>query len=333
MKKYVYFFISIGIVFILYLLLGNQLDEVVKASKSIDLETFILLCFMQIGTIILVNGQWTSLGVVLLSKEVSYLHMFSIQAMATCMESITPSAKLGGEATRTMMLKQKYQIPYHESVALMVTQKFFSLLAFTCLCLLSMIYLFVTTSGVLFSIVVPSTILLAIIFVLFFFLIKFPKKTELIVRTFHLKVMNIYKVLMFVERFNGRIGCAVKNKHFFIKQVCFSFAIWLLFPIKAYMLSQSMHISLDFVTIAAISFCAYSVSMLPLTPGAIGTFETSIVLFLMGFYISSTEAMVYAIVLRFVTFWFVFLVCLIYGAIWFILLKCRLKRQVVKSAN
>lgn len=322
----------IGAIFVLLLLVNINLEEVMQASKLVDVRVLILLCMIQLATIGLVNWQWTSLGI-LLSKKVSYLQMFSIQVMATCIECITPSAKFGGEATRGMMFKSKYQIPYHESTALMVTQKFFSMLSFTILCLVSMLYLLMTSSGGLLSFLLPIAFLLVVIFLLFVFLILFPNTIVVIVNFFHFRVFKIYKVITFIEKFNDQLIRAMKNKTFFIKQFSISLTIWMIYPIKAFILSHSMGIPLNFLTLAAISFIAYSVAMVPLTPGSIGTFEASVVLLLTRYTVNSSDAMIFAIALRFVTFWFVFLFSLTYGSVVFLGKRVLFNRTVIKTNN
>jgi len=68
--------------------------------------------------------------------------------------------------------------------------------------------------------------------------------------------------------------------------------------------------------IAAITFAAYMVAMLPIFPGGLGGFEATMAGLLVAIGFAVSDAAVVTIVFRFITFWLVMLLSLAYCAIY-----------------
>lgn len=84
--------------------------------------------------------------------------------------------------------------------------------------------------------------------------------------------------------------------------------IWSFFAVKAYLVVIFLGVPLSFIEIAVVTYLTYMVGMLPLLPGGLGSFEGSMVFFVAPLGVSVSSGFTLAIVLRFVTFWFVFLI-------------------------
>jgi uncharacterized protein (TIRG00374 family) len=112
--------------------------------------------------------------------------------------------------------------------------------------------------------------------------------------------------------YRSALKTVFKQKKVLLRQTLLSLVIWNLFPVKAYLISLSLGLDLGFVPILAVTYLTYMIGMIPLLPGGIGTFEASTVLLLAPMGIMSHEALAFALILRFVTFWFVFFISSIY---------------------
>ncbi|OIJ22068.1 hypothetical protein BKP45_05175 [Anaerobacillus alkalidiazotrophicus] len=119
---------------------------------------------------------------------------------------------------------------------------------------------------------------------------------------------------MHLETFEDALKQLVGKKGTsWVGQLLLALIIWISFPFKAFLISISLQMDVNFLTISAITFLAYMVAMIPITPGGLGTFEGSTVLLLSSLQIAVTEAVIFAILLRFITFWFVFLISFLYS--------------------
>ena len=74
------------------------------------------------------------------------------------------------------------------------------------------------------------------------------------------------------------------------------------------LLVREFHVSMDYMSIAAITFLSYVIGMLPLLPGSIGSFESAMVALLSIRGVSMEMGISIAFIFRFVTFWFEFII-------------------------
>ncbi|NLB89131.1 MAG: flippase-like domain-containing protein, partial [Syntrophomonadaceae bacterium] len=107
-----------------------------------------------------------------------------------------------------------------------------------------------------------------------------------------------------------------KKRGEWIFQFILSMLIWVLFPIKMFLLTLPLFPEAHFIYISAITFVSYMVAMLPIFPGGLGGFEGTMsgLLLIMG--MSLSDSAVIAVVFRFVTFWFVILISLAFVSIY-----------------
>ncbi|MDG5788041.1 lysylphosphatidylglycerol synthase transmembrane domain-containing protein [Evansella sp. AB-P1] len=312
MKRTILFLI--GITLLSLLLWKGDFTLLLSSLVELKWTTLFFLCFLQVVTIGLLNYQWLSIAKPFF-PSVTYHSMLKIQMIGTLVESVTPAAKTGGEAVKAMLFKKTFQSTYGNAVSLISIQKLCSMTTFIPMACFSIIYMFLHFNNLPISIIVGS------------FLFVFSSITLLLAIT--LKVSTFKKVLLkktptrkwgtsllsFINSFEEGVERLGKNKGIVGLQLILSFLIWTLFPVKAYLISSSLQLDVPFLTIFSITLLAYMIAMLPLTPGGLGTFEGSTI-FLLGLAeIGLTEALLFAILLRFVTFWFVFIVSSLYCGI------------------
>ena len=84
----------------------------------------------------------------------------------------------------------------------------------------------------------------------------------------------------------------------------FSLLVWLLYPVKVFFVAAMLGIDVGHLTSAVSTYTAYLVSMLPLLPGGLGTFEGSMaIMFSIGGFDLATGIAI-ALLSRCITFWF-----------------------------
>jgi uncharacterized protein (TIRG00374 family) len=79
--------------------------------------------------------------------------------------------------------------------------------------------------------------------------------------------------------------------------------VWVLYPVKVLLVTQMLGMEMEFVDIATATYAAYLVSMLPLLPGGLGSFEATMALILSAKGMSFSEGLAVALLTRLVTFW------------------------------
>jgi uncharacterized protein (TIRG00374 family) len=65
--------------------------------------------------------------------------------------------------------------------------------------------------------------------------------------------------------------------------------------------------------------------MIPLLPGGVGSFEATMTSLLIAMHITHGQALAITLLFRFITFWFVILISLLYAGVW----KVRLRKDEI----
>jgi uncharacterized protein (TIRG00374 family) len=89
-----------------------------------------------------------------------------------------------------------------------------------------------------------------------------------------------------------------------------SFFIWFLYPLKLLIISYSFMAGADVFFVAATTFAAYLVALIPIFPGGLGGFEGTMSALLVSVGFVLNDALAVTVLFRFFTFWFVLLMSL-----------------------
>jgi len=223
-------------------------------------------------------------------------------------ESVTPSSKFGGETAKAYLFKKKIGIPYQNTISYLLAHKYISLFPF-----LILSFLFLIMASIQFhlpSVVYISFIVMVLFFVLLFSLIYWRREkldyesqdpNQLGILN---KLLNkIKEALEFIRKSASGVeeilSRSQKNKLFTI-----SFLIWIIYPIKIYLVATALGFEVGLILPVIATYSAYLVSMLPISPGGLGTFEGTMASIFMLADISFTQGMAIALLARSVTFWF-----------------------------
>ena len=283
--------------------------EILRHLENITLGQIVFLCALQMFTIFLNSLQLYTLAN-LLNLPVALGKIFSVYMSGTFVESVTPSVKAGGEATKIFLLTKELDIPLGESSALVALQKTISFLAFLSINVFTMTWFIVRlgTGADQSRLLIGTFALLLLIFVGILSLIFWPKKEYGFLSKLPLKEERRVKLAGALINFEKNFRKILARKKAMVFQFLLALFIWSFFALKAYLVVLFLGISLSFIEIAVVTYLTYMVGMLPLLPGGLGTFEGSMVFFVAPLGVGISSGITLAIVLRFVTFWFVFLV-------------------------
>lgn len=288
-------------------------EEILYHLKNISLGQIIFLCTLQMFTIFLNSFQLYTLAN-LLNLPVALRKIFSVYMRGTFVESVTPSVKAGGEATKIYLLTKELDIPLGESSALVALQKTISFLAFLSINVFTMSWFMLRlgTATEQSRLLMGVFALLLVIFIGILSLIFWPKKKYGFLDKLPIKESRRDKLIGALINFEKNFRKMLARKKAMAFQFFLALFIWSFFALKAYLVVLFLGISLSFIEIAVVTYLTYMVGMLPLLPGGLGTFEGSMVFFVAPFGVGVSSGITLAIVLRFVTFWFVFLVSALY---------------------
>jgi len=308
--------IAMAILIILLLVALSQIDRqsLIYSVRQIPLWMIILLGILQIITQLLLNLQWYCISR-LAKSSLTFWEMLYISSQGAVVDGITPGVKFGGEVTRAVQISRIGKLPGEQSAAIVAMQKLFSLSALFIILMFVVGYLvgqvtFLQTGYIQFIIYgVLSLFLVAFIgiFILPDLVSKFFQKRtsrRLWVRKMHCFMLALLQQIKSIR----------KNKLALVSLLLLSFFIWLLYPVKMYILATHFYPVTHAVYIGAITFAAYMVAMLPIFPGGLGGFEGTMLglLVSVGFLVSDAATM--TLVHRFITFWFVVLLSITFIA-------------------
>lgn len=313
MKKYLLLLItllSMGLVLWL-----ADLEKVYGALKQVDYRIVILACIMQLLTIFLITFQWYSIGRQM-GEKLSFIQLFHVNMAGTFVESVTPSVKAGGEATKVYMLINRLGLSGGKAAAMVGLQKTVSMAAFLMLNFVSMLWFMLTIGfkGFYGKLLLGSFVVLCLFLILLVLLLLYPHRIQSIIGRF-LKAEKRKRLQKLTEQFITSVKEALRQRNVVGRQLLFALFIWFFYAFKAYFISRGLNLPISFVAITVITYLTYMVAMIPLLPGGLGTFEGSMSFLLTPFQIPLYQGMAMAIILRFVTFWFVFLVSGLYFAL------------------
>jgi len=292
-------------------------QEILTHLIAMDIKILIQVILLQMLTIFLIIWQWRLTSQVI-GNTVSWNKMIYINMIGTFVESITPALKTGSELTRVYYLRSHAGLSLTSSVSMLILQKAISLSAFIFLNIAGLVF-FLTSysekiSNTIFFIV--YLIVLAVIFLLLVFFIKSPKSLSFLINPISF-IPERFKIKAesFLVRLQLTVATLFKNTRLFLMIVVQALVIWILYAVKAYIIVRSLGIGIDFAEITVATLFSYMIAMIPLFPGGLGSFEAaySFMFVSMGFDIEIGIAS--ALTLRLVTFWFVFLISVIYLAV------------------
>lgn len=305
MKKTFLLVLGVCILIVFSLMLGWE--EIVTVISRITVAQLFFMTALQLVTLFLTTYIWYFL-LKQKSSTVSLSRVFGIHLAGTFLESVTPSVKVGGEALKVCLMKKETTLSYPELTAITVVSKFFSLLPFLLISFLTLCIAFFTFD-------LPSFVYIAFvgflcIFGLFIFIFNFNtirlKECSVGSCRFHWvnklseKLNKIQSFLKETSLQSKKIGISFKQRFFLL---FLSLVVWIFYPVKAYIIASMLGYQLNPIVVIIAIYVAYLVSMIPLLPGGMATFEGTFALILVYEGLTNPEAFSIAFMTRVITFW------------------------------
>ncbi|MCL2674310.1 MAG: flippase-like domain-containing protein [Defluviitaleaceae bacterium] len=304
-------------VLIVAALLRIDAASLAASIQQVPLRLILLLIGLQIVSQLLVNAQWYRIANIA-DVRISFRDMLYVNCQGAVVDAITPGVKFGGEITRAVRLNKISGCGTEAAAAVVALQKIFSISALLAIQLFTVGHLFgmiprlqaVHMQVLIFGVLLLFLLILAGVFFMAPQIMQYLQKREEPQHTW------LRRVRSFVYTLAEHIYVIRGNKASIAAFTILSVAIWVLYPGKMYLIAMQFAPEISWAYIAAITFAAYMVAMLPIFPGGLGGFEATMagLLVVVGF--AASDAAVITIVFRFVTFWLVMLLSLLYCAIY-----------------
>ena len=321
-KKLLYI---IGFTLIIYILTQLNWSEMIYNIGQLNRSVLFLLCSLQIITIFAIAIQWKFM-VKLTGRNTSILNVLRVNLRGNIVDAITPGVKVGGEIARVHQVSKVLAIDYSNSLLVVGLQKTLSLITFLFLTLLSFIWFNISMSreyillNILFLI---GIILLTTVFSLLIFICIKPKSVEFIFKPIPNTFKYKDKIMETSIGYGRLIRSLVSRPSYFISQLILGIFIWTLFGLKMYILVGAFNLDINILNVFAITYLTYILGMIPFLPGSIGSFEAGMITLFTIVNVEIEIATLIAIVFRFITFWFEFLLSLVFVGIDGCLLKIK----------
>ncbi|WP_031516001.1 lysylphosphatidylglycerol synthase transmembrane domain-containing protein [Desulfofalx alkaliphila] len=305
----------IGGLLVIALLKYADLQEVYRALSMVESSALIAALLLQLLTILLINLQWSAIAK-LMGEKISLSRLLHINMAGTFFECITPAVKAGGEAVKVVMLRSEPGFNTARAGALVGLQKTVSMLTFLFLCILGLSWflLAVPMETALLKTLAAGMAVLLVFSVLLLFFVCYPQGLQWLFSILPLNKELHTKISSSAETFRRSVKKVFSKRGPLVRQFLLALLIWLLFAVKAYLIARALQVEVSFIPLAVVTFLTYMVASVPLTPGGLGTFEGGMVLLLLPLGVPIYQGLALALVLRFVTFWFVFLLSALYLA-------------------
>ena len=318
--------IGIGTLCLLAWLFGAK--ETADALSAVKPGAVGILFGLQLATLMASAWIWY----VLLNREASiaYSSVFLINQAGGLVESLTPSVKFGGEAAKVFLFRQQTRQDYRDLAGILLLHKFLTLAPFTLLSILLFIPALIHFN--LPPAVPVSLFLMAAACVVLFRICysaaperqdpdrPVPNEDDAAAESAGTACNNrpVKSVLInFIEPARRWMARSLAFFHQArlsaarllppgrsIKILMVSFAIWAFYPVKVYLACHFLGMEVSLLIIAMATLFAYVISMIPLLPGGLGTYEGTMALFFTIGGLSPAEGLAVSLLSRLVTFWF-----------------------------
>ncbi len=288
----------IGIIFLAVVVLYLGLEEITAALNKAEISVLTFLAALQLITLSVTAFQWQfMLGKS--GQKITLGKSLAINLAGNYVESITPSVKIGGESAKIYLFHRNTDLNYSQLTGILLALKYFSLLPFMILITGTLVLAFSVYE-------LPWLVYLAFFVFLLFFTgiawIHFKGGNGEVKSQRESKKTLFNSIIGFVRK-ASIYSRSLTGPGESMSLLVLSGFIWILYPAKTYLVTVMLGLEVGLPAIIA-TYIAYLVSMVPLLPGGLGSFEGSMALVLSFSGIIPAEGLAVALLTRLITFWF-----------------------------
>ena len=314
-KNVILFISGTIIIFLLSYFVG--IEDLITSLKRIPPLVLIGLFLMQIATMVML----CFISYKLIKKiipDLNFKSMWNIHLIVTFVENVTPGAKIGGEFIKIYLLKKDYALEYSKLIIAGVVQKFITMTPFIFLSAICLLYLS-KVEGATHFIKISMYVSGALISMIGIFILIIIFSNSIKNQRFFLTHINsecaiekntYFKNMPFLEKKIESISkiSTITKSFGTINEIIFllsiAFIIWILYPIKIYIIAHFLGFDIGFISLTVAVFIAFLIGTIPLFPGGLGTFEATMAGILTLFGLPLENGIILALISRTVTFWF-----------------------------
>ncbi len=304
--------LALGVLIITSAFFAIGIEEISSIAGRMPLSGLVLLTALQLFTLLLTAYIWFFL-LKQKSETVRLFPVFLISMAGVFVESVTPSVKIGGETMKIYLMKRETGLSYSELAAVAIVSKFYYFLPFLAISLVTLVLALSVME-------LPGSVYLAfagvfLFTILFFVFFGYQGRgfRSLATPVSRLRIAShpaFTKLSLAWHRAAGFIGDAAEESRHLVTDTrkhvslfLLALVVWIFYPAKVYLVSLMLGYEISILVIIIATFTAYLVSMVPLLPGGLVTFEGTMVLVLVSGGLLLPEAFSIAVMSRVITFW------------------------------
>ncbi|WP_291318644.1 flippase-like domain-containing protein [Desulfonatronospira sp.] len=308
-SKLIFFLLGIAALLFMALLLGTQ--ELGQALSRVSPLAVAVLFTLQLSTLLVSAWIWHFL--LNRKSSITFSAVFLVNQAAGLIESLTPSVKFGGEAAKVYLFRQRTGQAYQELAGTLFVHKFLTMTPFVLLCLV-----LVLPSFFMFELPVYFYVALAVLTAMCAGLgllcygkdgeerkaspLQDPLEKSVPGRLEYLKKLPS-RVAVFLQQSRLAASRLLSTRQL-LAAMLVSLLIWVFYPIKVYLACTFLGLEVHPLIIGLATLFAYMVSMVPLLPGGLGTYEGTMALFFTIGGLTPAEGLAVSLLSRLTTFWF-----------------------------
>lgn len=296
MKKKTFFIITsiIGLLITYFVYSNVDLFLLLKYLLMVISYKIFPYFFVTLLTHILLAYKW---DIILRSMEykIQFYKLFFYRLAGYAVSYLTPSAHVGGEGVRAMLLK-RHKIGFSKGLSSVVIEKSIEIV-------FSIFFVIIGFVILIFNYTLPSNsiiIIYSLSFLLLFFLIFYYRMSKGLYFFGSLfKLMNIkYKHILKIQEFERNVSNFFQHhKKVFYKLLIISILQWILMFFEYGLLLNLLHIHINFINIFLVLFAVNLAYIVPL-PAALGVLEAFQVSVFRIINLNAAYAIVVSIVIR-----------------------------------
>lgn len=281
-----------------------DLAEIQLHIGTLGQGKFLILCLLQLVTMGLLALQWQNILGTIVDRP-SYWQALAMNSYGNIIDGITPGSKVGGELSRIRSIRRRFKLDYGRASLALGLQKTISISSLLLLYLASLAYYCLAPGPG------PGRKFLAwnlalILGLALLALLAYKKSAWLKSRllAFAWARKNMARLESYVRDYRTYLAQLLASSSQLGKNLGLGLLIWLLYPVKMYLILGAMKAQLGFPLVVVISYISYILAMLPLLPGSLGSFESGLAYLLMLQGLPLGLGLAVSIIFRFISFWF-----------------------------
>ena len=258
----------------------GTLTEVWVQLAAVPWYGVVGLMVLQCFSLALLGYQWVRLLREISVGPVRWPAVMQRYLGGSFVEAVTPAAKLGGEAARVLLFRQRFGVSAPAAAGAAVTHAAAMIAG---LALLMPVMLLLVGNELVYGVT------------------GFERGMPAIGVAAGLGSLAVFRVVL--PRVKSRLGIARYSRRTIGVLVAVAMAVWVLYPLKVAAVARLLGVGVPLGVIVAATFVAYFAGLLPLTPGGLGSYEGAMIAVFAAAGVPPAEAAGITLLARFFSFW------------------------------